>query len=276
MFVSTPPGESVWAYEAPYDGEFRAQDLEIAALVQLTESDEASYLVDVSFKGELAVSPYPVPAMIDGDIAPPCGLRLLSPETGHVQEISKGFLGYPWSALFSPDGERLIFAAPEECPSATDPPIDGSMWILDLSTMEKTALYVGEWAPVIRGWAGPDAFLAMREVPELGWTYRIIGLDPRSERVLDMVLEYQGLNLFTDRPSPLGDMVLLVDEDLTASFNSELSLASLITGDPVGEPWQGWLHPQAGDSPWSPDGRSLVYLVAGGIPGRHAHRPGDA
>ena len=264
-FVFTPPGNSVWAYEAPYSGEFRAQDLEIAALVQLTASDEAAYLIDVSFKGELAVSPYPVPAMMDGDLPSPCGLWLLSPENGQAQEISKGFLGYPWGALFSPDGERLIFSATDECPSATDPPIDGSMWLLDLSTMEKTSLYTGERAPVLRGWAAPDAFLAMREVPDLGWTYRIIGLDPRSERVLDVVLEYQGFNLFTDRPSPRGDRLLLVDQDLTSSFNSELSLASLITGSPTGEPWQGWLHPSAGHSPWSPDNRSLLYLVAGSI-----------
>ena len=68
-FVFTPPGNSVWAYEAPYSGEFRAQDLEIAALVQLTESDDSpAYLIDASFKGELTVSPYPVPAMKDGDL----------------------------------------------------------------------------------------------------------------------------------------------------------------------------------------------------------------
>ena len=74
-------------------------------------------------------------------------------------------------------------------------------------------------------------FLAMRNVPDLGWTYRIIGLGAAQRKlVLDLVIEYRGFNLFTDRPSPRGDKVLLVDEyPPGSSWNSEFSLASLIT-----------------------------------------------
>ena len=252
-------------YEPPYTGEFRAQDLEIAATFQLTHSDEIIYrFSDVSMKGELAVSAYP--AVIDGALEAACGLWLLSPETGQIQEISKGVLSYPWGALFSPDGERIIYAAGEECPSATAQSIDGGIWLLELRTMERSALYESERAPVLRGWAYLDIFLAMRHVPDVGWTYRIIHLGESSERVVpDLALEYQGFYLFTDRPSPQGDLLLRVDQDLTSSFNSELSLASLITGEPIVDPWQGWPHPHAGDSPWSPDNRSLLYLVAGSI-----------
>ena len=40
--TSLPPSgyNMVWVYEPPYTGEFRAQDLEIAATIQLTHSDE--------------------------------------------------------------------------------------------------------------------------------------------------------------------------------------------------------------------------------------------
>ena len=263
--TSMPPsGFEVWVYEPPYTGEFRAQDLEIAATFQLTQSDEIIYrFSDVSMKGELAVSAYP--AVIDGVLEAACGLWLLSPETGQVQEISKGILSYPWGAMFSPDGDRIIYAAAEECPSESAQSHEEGMWLLDLRTMETTTLYESE-APVLRGWTLPDTFLAMRHVPDVGWTYRIITLDRSSERVVpDLALEYQGFYLFTDRPSPNGNKLLLVDEDLTSSFNSELSLASLITGEPIVDPWQGWPHPHTGDSPWSPDNRSLLYLVAGSI-----------
>ena len=259
----------VWVYEPPYTGEFRAQDLEIAATIQLTHSDELIYrFSDVSMKGELAVSAYP--AVIDGALQAACGLWLLSPETGQIQEISKGILSYPWGALFSPDGDRIMYAGAEECSSAgsngiPQPPAEG-IWLLDLRTMERSALYESERAPVLRGWAYLDILLAIRHVPDVGWTYRIIRLDGSSERVVpDLAFEYQGFYLFTDRPSPQGDLLLRVDQDLTSSFNSELSLVSLITGSPTGEPWQGWPHPSAGDSPWSPDNRSLLYLVAGSI-----------
>ena len=247
-----------------FAGQFRAQDLEIAATFQLTHSDEIIYrFSDVSKKGELAVSAYP--AVIDGAFETACGLWLLSPETGQVQEISKGILSYPWGALFSPEGDRIIYAATEECPSASAQSHEEGMWLLDLRTMETTTLYESE-ALVLRGWAHLDIFLAMRHVPDVGWTYRIIRLDGSSERVVpNLALEYQGLYLFTDRPSPRGDLLLLVDQNLTSSFNSELSLVSLITGSPIGEPWQGWPHPSAGDSHWSPDNRSLLYLVAGSI-----------
>ena len=263
MFVSTPPGESVWVYEPPYDGEFHAQDLEIAALVQLTESGSPAYLIDASFKGELTVSPYPVPA--EGGVVNSCGLWLLSPEAGSVQKVADGALGYPWGAMFSPDGERMIYTATEECPSTPGQHVDADMQLLELGTEESTTLYEGERAPVLRGWAAPEIFLAMRNVPDLGWTYRIIHLEPRSELVLDLVIEYRGFNLFTDRPSPLGDKVLLVDEyPPGSSWNSEFSLASLITSEPIGEPWEAWFAPQAGKL-WSPDGRSLLYLVAGSV-----------
>lgn len=263
MFVFEPPGDSVWVYTPPYDGEFRAQELEIAALVQLTESGSPAYLIDASFKGELTVSPYP--ALAEGGVQTSCGLWLLSPEAGDVRKVSDGVLGYPWGALFSPDGERMAYAATEECPSAASQNVDAGMQLLEPETMESTTLYEGEGAPILRGWAGPDSILAMREFPDLGWTYRTIYLEPRSEFVHDLSIEYQGFNLFTDKPSPLGDRVLLVDESRLTSFNSELSLASLITSETIGEPWEGWLHPHAGHSPWAPDGRSLVYLVAGSV-----------
>ena len=264
LFVFEPPGESEWVYTPPYDGEFRAQELEIAALVQLTESGSPAYIVDASFKDELTVSPYP--ALDEGGVQTTCGLWLLSPEAGDVRKVSEGVLSYPWGALFSPDGERMAYAATEECPSGPGHDLFADMRVLELGTMETTTLYEGEGEPVLRGWAGPDSILAMREFPDLGWTYRTIYLEPRSELVHDLSIEYQGFNLFNDRPSPLGDMVLLVDESpLGSSFNSELSLASLITSETLGEPWEGWLHPQAGHTPWSPDGRSLVYLVAGSV-----------
>ena len=201
--TSMPPSgfDMVWVYEPPYTGEFRAQDLEIAATFQLTQSDEIIYrFSDVSMKGELAVSAYP--AVIDGVLEAACGLWLLSPETGQVQEISKGILSYPWGAMFSPDGDRIIYAAAEECPSESAQSHEEGMWLLDLRTMETTTLYESE-APVLRGWTLPDTFLAMRHVPDVGWTYRIITLDRSSERVVpDLALEYQGFYLFTDRPSP--------------------------------------------------------------------------
>ncbi len=264
MFLFEPPvGKFVWAYQAPYDGEFRAENIEIAALVQLTQSGSPAYLVDASFKGELTVST--APAVIDGDFQTSCGLWLLSPVAGDVRMVADGVLGYPWGAMFSPDGERMVYAATEECPSTPGHDLNAGMQLLDLGTMESTTLYEGERAPVLRGWAAPDIILAMRDVPDLGWTYRIIGLEPRSERVLDMVLEYLGFKLFTDIPSPLGDQVLLVDEYPSgSSWNSEFSLHSLITGEPIGEPWEAWFTPQAGKL-WSPNGRLLSYLVAGSI-----------
>ena len=259
----------VWVYEPPYTGEFRAQDLEIAATIQLTHSDELIYrFSDVSMKGELAVSAYP--AVIDGALQAACGLWLLSPETGQIQEISKGILSYPWGALFSPDGDRIIYAAAEECSSQSStgslnlqPKAYGS-WTS--GPWREATLYESERLRSSGAGRCLDTFLAMRHVPDVGWTYRIIRLDGSSERVVpDLALEYQGFYLFTDRPSPQGDLLLRVDQDLTSSFNSELSLVSLITGSPTGEPWQGWPHPSAGDSPWSPDNRSLLYLVAGSI-----------
>lgn len=263
MFVLEPPVDSAWAYDPPYDGEFRAQDLEIAALIQLTESGSPAYIVDASFKGELTVSPYP--ELAEGGVQISCGLWLLSPESGDVRKVSEGVLSYPWGALYSPDGEMMAHATTEECPSTPAHDVFADMRVLELGTMETTMLYEGEGAPVLRGWAGPDSILAMREFPDLGWTYRTIYLEPRSELVHDLAIEYQGFKLFNDRPSPQGDRVLLVDESPLTSFNSELSLASLITGEPTGEPWQGWLHPQAGHTPWAPDGRSLVYLVVGSV-----------
>ena len=270
LFKFEPPGESVWVYTPPYSGEFRAQDLEVAALVQLTESGSPAYLNDVSYTGKLAVSPYPA-VDAGGALRPSCGLWLLSPRAGDVQKVSDGMLSLPWGALFSPDGERMAYAATDECPSTPGHDLSADLEVLDLGTMESTMLYEGERAPILRGWSTPEILLAMRlamrEVPDLGWTYRKIGLDPRSEIVPDLVIEYQGLHLFNDRPSPRGDDVLLVDEYPSgSSFNSELSLASLITSEPIGEPWEGWLHPQAGHTPWAPDGRSMVYLVAGSVP----------
>ncbi len=265
LFVFDPPGHFVWVYTPSYSGEYRAQDLEIAALVQLTKSGEGAYLNDVSYTGKLAVSPYPT-LDTGGTLQPSCGLLLLSPRAGDVQRVSDGMLGLPWGALFSPDGEKMAFAATEDCPLAPGHDLLADLQVLDLSTMENTTLYEGERAPVLRGWAATDIILAMREVPNLGWTYRKIWLDPRSEIVPDLVIEYRGLNLFIDKPSPRGNMVLLVDEfPPGSSFNSELSLASLITTEPIGDPWEGWLHPQAGHSPWSPDNRSLVYLMAGSV-----------
>ncbi len=265
LFIFEPPGDFVWVYEAPYSGEFRAQDLEIAALVQLTESGSPAYLIDASFKGELTVSPYP--ALTEGGMSAACGLRLLNPEAGEVRNVSDGALAYPWGALFSPNGALLAYAATEDCPSTPAHDLSADLQVLDLGTMETTTLYEGERAPILRGWSTPDILLAMREVQDLGWTYRTIGLDPRSEIVPDLAIEYRGFHLFNDRPSPLGDKVLLVDEfPLGSSFNSELSLASLITSETIGESWEGWLHPQAGHTPWSPNGRSLVYLVAGNVP----------
>ncbi len=264
MFLFEPPvGKFVWAYQAPYDGEFRAQDLEIAALVQLTESGSPAYLVDASFKGELTVSS--APAVIEGGIQTSCGLWLLSPEAGNIRKVADGVLSYPWGALFSPDGERIVYAATEECPSSPGHDLNADMQLLELGTMESTTLYEGEQAPVHRGWAGPHIMLAMRDFPDLGWTYRIIYLEPRSELVGDLAIEYRGFNLFTDRPSPLGDKVLVVDEyPPGSSFNSEFSLHSLITSEPIGEPWEAWFTPQAGKL-WSPNGRELLYLVAGSI-----------
>ena len=265
LFIFDPPGHFVWAYQAPYDGEFRAQDLEIAALVQLTESGSPVYLNDVSYTGKLAVSPYPA-VDAGGALRPSCGLWLLSPEAGDVQKVSDGMLSLPWGALFSPDGEKMAYAATNECPSAPGNDLFADLEFLDLGTMESTTLYEGDRAPILRGWSTPDSLLAMREVQDLGWTYRTIGLNPRSEVVYNLVIEYQGLKLFNDRPSPQGDDVLLVDEfPLGSSFNTELALASLITSETIGEPWEGWLHPQAGHTPWSPNGRSLVYLVAGDV-----------
>ena len=259
-----PFGHFVWAYDPPYSGEFRAQELEIAALVQLTESGSPAYLVDASFKGELTVSPYP--ELAAGGVNTSCGLWILSPEAGDAQKIADGVLSYPWGALFSRDGERMAYAATDECPSTPAHDVFADLQILNLGTMETATLYEGERAPMLRGWAATDIILAMREVEGLGWTYRKIGLDPRSERVHDMAIEYQGFKLFNDRPSPQGNRVLLVEEPpLGSSFNSELSLASLITPEMIGEPWEGWLHPQAGHTPWSPNGRSLVYLVADSV-----------
>ena len=265
MFIFDPPGHFVWAYQAPYDGEFRAQDLEIAALVQLTESGSPAYLIDASFKGELTVSPYPT--LTEVGMSAACGLQLINPEEGEVRQVSSGALAYPWGALFSPDGARLAYAATDECPSTLAYDLSADLQVLDIGTMESTTLYEGERAPILRGWTTPDILIAMREVTDLGWTYRYIGIDPRSERVPDLVIEYQGFKLFNDKPSPLGDKVLLVEDSPSQSstFNSELSLASLITSETIGEPWEGWLHPQAGNSPWAPDGRSLVYLVAGSL-----------
>ncbi len=266
--TSLPPSGSnfVWVYEPPYTGEFRAQDLEIAATFQLTRSDEIIYrFSDVSMKGELVVSAYH--AMIDGALETACGLWLLSPKTGQVQEISKGILSYPWGALFSPDGERMVYAAAEERSSATSESREEGMWLLDLRSMETTTLYESE-APFLRGWAYLDTLLAMRHVPDVGWTYRIIRLGEGSELVVpDLALEYQGFWLFTDTPSPRGDLLLRLDQNqnLTSSFNWEFSLVSLITGSPVGEPWQGWPDLSASDSYWSPDNRSLLYRVAGSV-----------
>ena len=268
LFVSAPPSDDPeWVYEATYDGEFRAQELEIAALVQLTGSGSPTYLIDVSFKGEITVSPYPAFDPTVGDFGITCGLWLISPEAGNVLKVSDGVLSYPWGALFSPDGENMAHAATEGCPSTSSQHVDADMKLLELGTMETTTLYEGERAPILRGWAGPDIILAMREVPDLGWTYRTIYLEPRSELVIDLTLKYEGLHLFNDKPSPLGDKVILVDEfPLGSSLNSKLSLALLITSEPIGEPWEAWLHPQAGHSPWSPNGRSLVYLVADNVP----------
>ena len=265
LFIFEPPGEFVWAYQAPYSGEFRAQDLEVAALVQLTESGSPAYLIDASFKGELTVSPYPT--LTEGGMSAACGLQLINPEEGEVRQVSSGALAYPWGALFSPDGERMAYASTEECPSAPAHDLSADLRVLDIGTMESTTLYEGERAPILRGWETPTMLLAMREVPDLGWTYRKIGLEPRSEIVPELVLEYQGFKLFNDRPSPQGDKVLLVDDSPSQSstFNSELSLHSLITGEPLGGAWEGWLHPQAGDSPWTPNGRALVYIVAGSL-----------
>ena len=265
LFVSAPPaGDREWAYEAPYEGEFRAQDLEIAALVQLTESGSPAYLIDASFNGELTVSPYPV--MDPAGLMTACGLWLLSPVAGDAQKILDGVLGFPWSAMFSPDGGRIVYAASEECPSAAGETVDGAMRVLELETMEETTLFQGEQVPFLRGWAGPDAILAMRNVPDLGWTYRTIGVNPLSEAVSDLTIEYAGFNLFIDIPSPLGDKVLLVDEyPPGSSWNSEYSLASLATGELIGEPWDAWYRPPT-PALWSPDNRLLLYFVAGTIP----------
>lgn len=265
LFEFQPPvGNFVWVYEPPYDGEFHAQDLEIAALVQLTESGSPAYLIDASFKGELTVSPYPV--LAEGGVVNSCGLWLLSPEAGDARKLSDGVLGYPWGALFSPDGERMIYAASKECPSVPAHDLDADMRLLELETEESTTLYQGERVPVLRGWAAPEIFLAMRNVPDLGWTYRTIHLEPYSELVSELAIEYEGFKLFTDRPSPLGDKVLLVDERPAtgSSWNSEFSLHSLITSEPIGEPWEAWYTPDTAGL-WSPNGRLLLYLVAGSI-----------
>ena len=85
LFVSAPPSDDTeWAFLPPYEGEFRAQDLEIAALVQLTESGSPAHLIDASFKGELTVSPYPV--MDPAGLMTACGLWLLSPCGGQRAE----------------------------------------------------------------------------------------------------------------------------------------------------------------------------------------------
>ena len=265
LFVSAPPSDDPeWVYEAPYEGEFRAQDLEIAALVQLTESGNPAYLIDASFNGELTVSPYPVPA--EGGFVDSCGLWLLSPEAGDARKVSDGVLSYPWGALFSPDGERMIYAATEECPTGPDHHLNADMRLLELESNESTTLYEGERVPVLRGWAAPEIFIAMRKVQDLGWTYRTIYLEPRTELVGDLTIEYRGFKLFIDRPSPIGDKVLLVDEHPAtgSSWNSEFSLHSLITSEPIGEPWDAWYLPETAGV-WSPNGRLLLYLVAGSI-----------
>ena len=60
------------------------------------------------------------------------------------------------------------------------------------------ALYGKRMSSGPPGLGVPDIFLAMRHVPDVGWTYRIIRLDGSSERVVpDLALEYQGFYLFT-------------------------------------------------------------------------------
>ncbi|MDE3266887.1 MAG: hypothetical protein OYI31_00250 [Chloroflexota bacterium] len=267
LFVSAPPaGDPEWVYKAPYEGEFRAEDLEIVALVQLTESGSPAHLVDASFKGELTVSPYPAFDPTVGDFQTTCGLWIIGAEAGSVRKVSDGLLGYPWGALFSPDGERMAYAATNECLSTLDHDTNADIRLLHLDSEERTTLYEGERAPILRGWAAPDAILAMRNVPDLGWTYRTIGVKPLSEMVSDLVIEYEGFKLFTDRPSPRGNWVLLVVEQpaTASSWNAEFSLVSLITTEPIGEPWEAWYTPDTAGL-WSPDNRLLLYLVAGKI-----------
>ena len=236
-------------------------------MVQITEGG-SPWLTDVSVDGELLVAGIE----IETERSPAdCGLWLLNLQTGQVIKIAEGLVSYPWGALFSPVGGRAIYSATDECTlpiaSGTAQSLNEGMWVLDLKTLETETIYDRE-PPVLLGWLSADSFLVTRPAPDgEGWTLWVEDRDGGSQVVHNLVMEYRGFNLFTDKLSPDGSLIYHHVETLQEVFSDQLSLTSLSSGEVTRESWQGWWWPGSRGQPWSPDSRLLLYHVAGSVRG---------